>query len=73
MADNETQPDEATKDAEAVDATQAHTADRPPTSEEEAAADRSLKNLGDDREKAAEHFEEMSDIGARVKGEGAIE
>jgi hypothetical protein len=71
--DNEAQPDEATREAERVDATQAHTADRPPTGDEEAAAERSLEDFGGDREKVAEHYEEMSDIGAHVKGEGAIE
>jgi hypothetical protein len=64
---------DATKEAEELDATQAHTADRPPTSEEEAAADESLEKFGADRETVAEHYQEMSDIGANVKGEGEID
>jgi hypothetical protein len=31
------------------------------------------QKFGDDGEDAAEHYEEMSDIGAHVKGEGAID
>jgi hypothetical protein len=73
MAEKETQPDDATLEAEQADATQAHAADRPPTSDEEAAAERSAERFADDREEVAEHYEEMSDIGARVKGEGEID
>jgi hypothetical protein len=71
--DNEAEPSEATLETERADAAQAHSADRPPTSEEEAAAERALEDLGGDRKEVAEHFQEMSDIGAHVKGEGAIE
>jgi hypothetical protein len=73
MVENEAQPDDATLEAERVDATQAHAADRPPTGEEEAAAEQSAERFEDDREEVAEHYEEMSDIGAHVKGEGAID
>jgi hypothetical protein len=69
----EIQPDEATKEAEEVDATHAHAADRAPTSEEEAAAERSRESLADDSEAVAEHYEEMTDIGTRAKGEGRID
>ena len=51
MADDAETTD-ATKEAEEVDATQAHTADR---------------------EGVAEHYEEMSDRGAKAKGEGKID
>jgi hypothetical protein len=71
--ENENEPDAETRAAEQVDATHAHTADREPTSEEEAAAERSLESLGEDREDVASHYEEMTDIGAHAKGEGAVE
>jgi hypothetical protein len=72
--DKETTPDEATRESEHAEATHSHTADRSPTSAEEAAAERSLDSLdGKDREAAAEHYEEMTDIGAHVKGEGGID
>ena len=71
--DNEAEPTEATLEAEGVDATQAHTADRPPTPDEEAAAEESEKEYAADKDTVAEHYEEMSDIGAHVKGEGAID
>jgi hypothetical protein len=64
---------DATKDAEEVDATQEHKADRPPTSEEEAAAEESAKKFAADGETVAEHEKEMTDIGANAKGEGKIE
>jgi hypothetical protein len=70
---DETLPDEATRDAERAEAAQAHIADRPPTSEEEAAADRALETFGDDRDEVKKNYEEMNEIGAKVKGEGAIE
>jgi hypothetical protein len=68
-----TEPTDATREAEDVDATQVHAADRPPTKEEEAAAEESRKKFEADAKDVAEHYEEMSDIGAHVKGEGAIE
>ena len=72
MPDNENEPTAATREAERADATHAHAADRQPTGEEEAAADESL--AGDaNRDEVAAHYEEMIDIGAHVKGEGAVE
>jgi hypothetical protein len=71
--ESDSQPDEATKEAEEIDATQAHIADRLPTSEEEAAAERSRDALASDSESVAEHYEEMTDIGAHAKGEGKID
>ena len=73
MVDNETQPDEATLEAERIDAAEAHVADRPPTEAEEAAAEGAAEQFAGDREAAAAHYEEMSDIGAQAKGEGRIE
>jgi hypothetical protein len=70
---NDPEPTEATREAEKVDATQLHSADRPPTSEEETAAEESERKFGADKEAVAEHSEEMSDIGAHVKGEGRID
>lgn len=45
-------------------------ADRPPTADEAAAAERGAKDVEVDE--VAEHFEEMNEIGANVRGEGEI-
>jgi hypothetical protein len=63
---------EATKDAERDEAQQAHVADRAATADEEAAAERGKNASGADADDVGEHFEEMTDIGAHVKGEGEI-
>jgi hypothetical protein len=47
------------------------TADRPPTPEEEQAAEAAEKDV--DVERAEEHFREMTELGAHVQGEGEIE
>jgi hypothetical protein len=73
MVDNEGPTDEGTREAERIDAGEAHVADRQPTSEEEAAAEKAAAELKGDSKEAAAHYEEMSDIGAHAKGEGAIE
>ena len=57
--------DEATKAEEAREATAAHTADRPPTAEEEALAEGNTLDP-----EVSEHEKEMGKIGAEVKGEG---
>ena len=44
--------------------------DRPPTEAEERAAEAAAKNV--DVEKVAENYEEMTEVGADVKGEGQI-
>jgi hypothetical protein len=67
-----TDPDESTLEAERVDAGHAHTADRAATPEEAAAAERGLKEVDGDPEDVAAHYEEMTDIGAHVQGEGDI-
>jgi hypothetical protein len=69
-----TEPDEATEAEERAEAGRAHTADRPPTDEESAAADRQFEQSdAEERREVAEHFHEMDEIGAHVKGEGSIE
>ena len=60
--------DETTRIEELLEASAAHSADRPPTSEEEAAADGNALDP-----EVAEHEREMGRIGAEVKGEGQID
>lgn len=64
-------PDE-TPDNPAADAGAhaAHVADRAPTAEEERVAEQVAKDVP---ETAGEHFAEMAEVGADVKGEGQIE
>jgi hypothetical protein len=64
----ESEVDEATKSEEAREAGAAHTADRPPTADEEAAAEGNTLDPG-----VTEHEKEMGKIGAEVKGEGEID
>jgi hypothetical protein len=72
MADSEGPTDEGTVEAERIDAGEAHTADRAPTSEEEAAAEKAAAEFEGDSKDVAAHYEELSDIGAHAKGEGEI-
>jgi hypothetical protein len=67
-----TDPTETTRAAERVDATAPHMADRAATPDEAAAAERGVEEVDADPEDVAAHYEEMSDIGANVKGEGEI-
>jgi hypothetical protein len=60
--------DDATKAEEAREAGAAHTADRPPTAEEEAAAESNTLDP-----EVSDHEKEMGKIGAEVKGEGEID
>lgn len=46
-------------------------ADRPPTDQEEAAAERAADRV--DVDEVAEHYEEAAETGAHVQGEGQIE
>jgi hypothetical protein len=72
MEDN-TEPDDTTREAERSEAGKSHTADRPPTPEEDAAAERErAESDADDRKDVAEHYEDMAELGADVKGEGEI-
>lgn len=65
--DPETHTDAATQQADERDATAAHRADRPPTPDEERAAEQN-----DLDPKTAEAYEEMAKRGAQVQGEGQI-
>jgi hypothetical protein len=60
--------DDSTRVEELLEASAAHSADRPPTAEEEAAADGNTPGP-----EVAEHEREMGKIGAEVKGEGEID
>jgi hypothetical protein len=60
--------DETTRVEELLEASAAHSADRPPTPEEEAAADGNVPDP-----EVAEHEREMGKIGAEAKGEGQID
>ena len=60
-----------TRIAESAEADAAHEADRPPTPAEEQTADRVAAEI--DVDEVGDHFSELSEIGANVKGEGAIE
>ncbi len=72
--DEHTEPDASTEAAERADAGHGHQADRAPTDEENAAAEERFSATDDQsRKEVAEHEEEMMEIGAQVKGEGAIE
>lgn len=62
----QTSPSAETRAAEEQEARAAHEADRPPTAEDEKAAPTSA-DPG-----VKESFEEMSRLGAEVKGEGQI-
>jgi hypothetical protein len=73
MVDSEGPTDEGTLEAERLDAGEAHVADRAPTPDEEAAAEKAAKDLEGDSKETAAHYEEMSDLGAHAKGEGAID
>jgi hypothetical protein len=69
-----TEPDKATDEAEEHEAGAAHDADRPATTDEEAAAERALHDpdLTGDLEEVGEHYREMTERGVKSKGEGRI-
>ena len=74
IMDQPTEPDADTEAAEQADAGHDHRSDRPPTTEENAAAEERYSASDDEtRRRVAEHEQEMMEIGADVKGEGAIE
>jgi hypothetical protein len=64
------EPNENTVKADEEEAVASHDADRAPTDEESAAADKASSDV--DVNEVGEHFEEMNEIGANVKGEGQI-
>ena len=68
-----TEPDEGTIEAERAESGRQHVADRPPTSAEEAEAEAARTGSdASERKSVAEHYEEMAELGAEVKGEGEI-
>jgi hypothetical protein len=69
----ESETSEKTKDAERKVAQRDHVAGRGPSAEEDAAAARGREATSEDAGDVAEHYEEMTDIGAHVKGEGEID
>jgi hypothetical protein len=60
--------DARTREEEDRESRAAHTADRPPTAEEEAAADRTEADPD-----VAAHERDMGRIGSEVKGEGQVD
>lgn len=66
------QLDPNTAAAEAEDATRRPGADRMPTPDEERSAEAAAEALTEEMPKVAEHYEEMTEIGVNVKGEGEI-
>jgi hypothetical protein len=66
--DKTTEPTPESDDARDAQVTAG--ADRPPTAEEEAVAERVAATVDPE---AKEHFEEMAKLGANVRGEGQIE
>jgi hypothetical protein len=72
MNDDRTVPSEETDAVERVDEHSAHDADRLATPEEEAAADKARSQFADDEEQVAEHYKDMAEKGANIKGEGEI-
>jgi hypothetical protein len=72
MSDDRTVPSEETDAVERVDEHSAHDADRLATPEEEAAAAKARSQFADDEEQVAEHYKDMAEKGANIKGEGEI-
>jgi hypothetical protein len=68
----ETEPNEATLQAEREEAASKHVADRLPTADEADAADRGPDEAGMDPQSVKTHAQEIAALGARVKGEGEI-
>ncbi len=69
-----TEPDETTRNVDGAGVGDDHSADRPGTEEEDAAADEHYAK-GDPAGRAgvARHEKEMMEIGAEAQGEGAID
>jgi hypothetical protein len=59
---------ESTRSAEREEASAPHTADRPPTPDEDAAASDEILEEG-----VAEHYRDMTDRGVAQRGEGRID
>jgi hypothetical protein len=72
--EHQTEPDAATHATEEADARRGPSADRPATEGERSIADDAYaKGDADERRRVARHEEEMMEIGAHIKGEGAID
>lgn len=67
MTNDRTRPDPGTEEAERSEAAAAHEPDRPPTPEEEEAAEQSRLDPA-----VAESYKEAIERGAELKGEGEI-
>jgi len=61
---------DATREAEAEEASAPHEADREPTEEEEEAIQDAAESV--DLHEVGEHYQEMSERGANIRGEGQI-
>ena len=72
MDDERTVPSQATEEAERVDEQSAHGDASRPVPEDEAAADKTREEFKDDEGQVAEHYREMVEKGAHIKGEGQI-
>ncbi|HEY1829383.1 MAG TPA: hypothetical protein VGG38_03970 [Acidimicrobiales bacterium] len=70
----QTEPNDATLDEERVEASSEHDADRPPTEDEEREAALAKERISAaEAQDVAEHYEEMTRLGANDKGEGRID
>lgn len=68
-----TEANEHTREEERGEGLAAHQADRPPTPPEEAAAEQeATASSATTQERVAEHYREMTELGANEKGEGRI-
>ncbi len=72
MSTDPDRTDPRTAEADRADAQRRPGADRPPTPEEERLAERAERDLAPDMPEVAQHYEEMTRIGAEVKGEGEV-
>ena len=63
----EADPSTETKEAESREAHSTHGADRPPSSEETAAAERSRKHFADEQDSVAENVQSIAETGAKKK------
>ncbi|HEX4244518.1 MAG TPA: hypothetical protein VHY77_03035, partial [Acidimicrobiales bacterium] len=71
-SDDRTVPSDETDAVERVDEQSPHDADRLATPEEEADAEKARAELAGDEKQVAEHYKDMAEKGAHIKGEGEI-
>lgn len=72
MPEAETTPSEETRREEAREAKRYAEADRPPTKDEEAAAEEARADLEGEMDEVSAHERDMNERGARTDGEGRI-